>query len=574
MTRRPESHPSAQPGAQPSAQSTAPSGAQPGAGNEHPVPAGAQCVGACDPTEHFNVVVILRRQSEPAFRELVERIASGAPGAQPITREQYEQRFGAAAADIGRVEAFAKTHGLAVVKADPAAHRVVLSGTVQQFNAAFGVDLQRFEHQVGKLKQHFRQPTGPVRLPSDLQGVITAVVGLDSRAKVQPHFRIEPTPPATIPEQAGQPPATATGSGGAVRPPIRAARAVSRSFTPLQVAELYDFPAGDGKGQCIALIEMGGGYAQSDLDAYFSALGVSPPRVEAVSVDQASNAPSGDPNGPDGEVTLDVEIAGALAPAALIAVYFAPNSEAGFVDAVSAALHDSQRKPSVISISWGAPESVWSQQTLGALNDALQTAVALGVTVCCASGDSGSSDGVNDGADHVDFPASSPYALGCGGTQLTGANGKITRETVWNSGENGATGGGVSATFALPAWQKGLKVARGKGAAGALAKRGVPDVAADADPSTGYEVHIGGTDTVVGGTSAVAPLWAALIARINASSGNAAGFANAKLYAQPGAFNDITSGNNGDYSAASGWDACTGLGTPVGTKVAAALGSA
>jgi len=547
----------------------------PGKGSEHPVPAGAQCVGACDPTEHFDVVVILRRQAEPAFRELVERIASGAPGAHPISREQYEQRFGADAADIARVAAFAKTHGLAVVQTDPGARRVVLSGTVQQYNAAFGVDLQRFEHQVGKLKQRFRQPTGPVRLPADLHDVITAVVGLDSRAKVQPHFRIESTAPAATPAKTAQPatPATEPG-GGAVHAPVRAARAVSRSFTPLQLAGLYDFPAGDGKGQCIALVEMGGGYAQSDLDAYFSALGVAPPRVEAVSVDQATNAPSGDPSGPDGEVTLDVEIAGALAPGALIAVYFAPNSEAGFVDAVSAALHDNQRKVSVISISWGAPESAWSQQTLGALNDALQTAVALGVTVCCASGDSGSSDGVGDGADHVDFPASSPYALGCGGTQLSAANGKIARETVWSSGENGASGGGVSATFALPAWQKGLKVARSGRAAGALARRGVPDVAADADPATGYEVYIGGTDTVVGGTSAVAPLWAALIARINASSGKTAGFVNAKLYAQPGAFNDITSGNNGDYAAGPGWDACTGLGTPVGTRVAAALGSA
>ncbi|NLP60437.1 S53 family peptidase [Paraburkholderia sacchari] len=541
-----------------------------GASNEHPVPAGAQCMGACDPAEHFNVVVIVRRQSERAFRELVERIATGAPGAQPISREQYEQRFSADAADVARVEAFAKTHGLVVVKADRDTRRVVLSGTVQQYNAAFGVDLQRFEHQVGKLKQHFRQPTGPVHLPEDLHEVITAVVGLDSRAKVQPHFRIDSQTPATPPEKASQP------GDGVVHAPIRAARAVSRSFTPLQLAELYDFPPGDGKGQCIALIEMGGGYAQSDLDAYFSALGVTRPRVEAVSVDQATNAPSGDPNGPDAEVTLDVEIAGALAPGALIAVYFAPNSEAGFVDAVSAALHDSQRKAAIISISWGAPESIWSQQTLGALNDALQTAVALGVTVCCASGDSGSSDGVTDGADHVDFPASSPYALGCGGTQLTAANGRITRETVWGSGANGATGGGVSATFAVPAWQKGLKVSRGSGAARALAlaRRGVPDVAADADPATGYEVHIGGMDTVVGGTSAVAPLWAALVARINAGSGKAAGFINAKLYARPGAFNDITSGSNGDYAARPGWDACTGLGTPVGTRVAAAIGSA
>ncbi|SDD48278.1 S53 family peptidase [Paraburkholderia lycopersici] len=540
---------------------------QPVTGSEYPAPAGARCVGACDPVEHFSVVLILRRQAADEFRALVDKLTANDPAAHPLSREDYERRFGASAEDIKRVEQFAHAHGLTVDHADAVARRVVLSGTVQQYNAAFGVDLQRFEHQIGKATYHFRQPSGPVHLPEDMHDVVTAVVGLDNRAKAKPHFRIVPTTAAT----ASEAPAA---SGAPIRPPIRAARAVNRSFTPLQLADLYDFPAGDGSGQCIALVEMGGGYDTADLAAYFKALGVGSPRVEAVSVDQATNAPTGDANGPDGEVTLDVEIAGALAPAALIAVYFAPNSEAGFVDAVSAALHDSQRKPSVISISWGAPESAWSQQTLGALNDAMQTAVALGVTVCAASGDSGSSDGVDDGADHVDFPASSPYALGCGGTHIAASNGRVTSETVWGNGEDGATGGGVSGTFALPDWQKGLRVVRGTGGAGSLVRRGVPDVAADADPSTGYAVRVAGTETVVGGTSAVAPLWAALIARINATRSKPVGFANAKLYAQPDAFNDVTSGSNGDFSAAPGWDACTGLGTPVGSKVAAVLGSA
>jgi len=525
---------------------------RPLAGSNPAAPTGMRCVGACDPSERFEIVVILRRQNGAAFRDLVGRIETGDASAQTVSRDEYERRFGASAFDVQRVERFAASHGLAVVRTDPAARRVVLSGTVQQYNAAFGVDLQRFEHQVGQSTYHFHQPGGPVHLPDDMHDVVTAVLGFDNRAKARPHFRINPV----------------------IRPPIRAARAVSDSFTPLQLAQLYDFPPGDGRGQCIALIEMGGGYSDSDLQAYFGALGVPSPKVQAVSVDQAANAPTGDPNGPDGEVTLDVEIAGALAPAALIAVYFAPNSEAGFVDAVSAALHDSARHPSVISISWGAPESAWSQQTLTAFDDALQSAVALGVTVCAASGDSGSSDGVGDGADHVDFPASSPYALGCGGTRMTASNGRIERETVWSSGNEGASGGGVSATFALPSWQKGLSVAAGGGAVSALGRRGVPDVSADADPATGYVVHVGGTDTVVGGTSAVAPLWAGLIARINATRGKPVGFVNALLYAQPGAFNDITSGNNGDYSAAPGWDACTGLGTPVGTKVAAVLASA
>ncbi|MEM5325896.1 S53 family peptidase [Paraburkholderia sp. JHI2823] len=535
----------------------------PVAGSDHPAPAGAQCVGACDPEEHFDIVVILRRQASAEFHELVNRLTRNDPGAQPLSREDYERRFGASAADIARVEQFASAHALTVARTDASSRRVVLSGTVRQYNAAFGIELQRYEHQVDHTVHHFRQPSGPVHLPEDMHEVVTAVVGLDNRAKVQPHFRIVSPIPGVATEASGAP----------IRPPIRAARAVTHSFTPLQLAELYGFPAGDGTGQCIAIIEMGGGYDTADLSAYFGELGVSAPRVEDVSVDQVTNAPNGDPNGPDAEVTLDVEIAGALAPGALIAVYFAPNSEAGFVDAVSAALHDSERKPTVISISWGAPESAWSQQSLGALNDAMQTAVALGVTVCAASGDSGSADGVGDGADHVDFPASSPYALGCGGTHIAASNGRIKSETVWSSGDNGATGGGVSATFALPDWQKGLRVVRG-GGAGALVRRGVPDVSADADPATGYVVRVAGADTVVGGTSAVAPLWAALIARINAARGTPVGFANARLYAQPSAFNDVTSGSNGDFSAAPGWDACTGLGTPVGSKVAAALGGA
>jgi kumamolisin len=522
-----------------------------------PATSGATCVGACDPAERFEVVVVLRRQQAAAFRSLVEGLMERDPSAQPVSREEYERRFGAAREDIERVERFAAAHGLTVERADAAARRVVLSGTVEQYNAAFGVDLQRFEHQIGQSTHHFRQPGRSVQLPQDVRDIVTAVVGFDNRAKVQPHFRIAAP---LLPTQ---------------RPPIHAARAAGSSFTPLQIAQLYAFPPGDGKGECIALLEMGGGYSATDLQDYFGTLGVPMPTVQAVSVDETQNAPSGDPNGPDGEVTLDVEIVGALAPAALIAVYFAPNSEAGFVDGVSAALHDSTRKPSVISISWGSPESSWSQQGLAALNDALQTAVALGVTVCAASGDSGSSDGASDGADHVDFPASSPYVLGCGGTQIAASNGQIVRETVWNSGSSGgATGGGVSATFALPAWQKGLMVVRPEGGAGTLVRRGVPDVAADADPASGYVVRIDGTDTVVGGTSAVAPLWAALIARVNATRGTPVGFVNALLYAQPGAFNDVTSGNNGDYSAGPGWDACTGLGTPVGSKVAAALASA
>ncbi|KAG0165420.1 hypothetical protein DFQ30_008467 [Apophysomyces sp. BC1015] len=520
------------------------------AGSDHPAPAGAQCVGACEPTERFEVVVVLRRQSGDAFKQLVDRLAAGEPGAQPLSRDEYEQRFGASPRDVRRVTDFARAHGLDVLREESQARRIVLAGTVQQFSGAFGVELQRFEHQVGAAKQHFRKPAGPIHLPDDVHEVVTAVLGLDTRVTARPHFRM----------------------GVPIKPSFKPARTLAQCFKPLELAQLYDFPSGDGAGQCIALIELGGGYDDADMREYFGALGVPVPRIVAVSVDNATNAPAGGRSGPDGEVTLDIQIAGALAPAARIAVYFAPNSESGFVDAVSQALHDKMNRPSVIAISWGAPEPSWPAQALHAFDDALQTAVALGVTVCAASGDSGSTDGVGDGVDHVDFPASSPYVLGCGGTRLIAASARIESETVWNDPAGGSTGGGVSAVFARPAWQDGLTVTMSAGTTRPLVRRGVPDVAGDADPATGYVVRVGGADTVVGGTSAVAPLWAALIARINAACDKPVGFVNAVLYRHPDAFNDVTRGDNGGYAAAPGWDACTGLGTPAGRRIAAALG--
>ncbi|MDR5882408.1 S53 family peptidase [Caballeronia sp. LZ032] len=518
---------------------------QPVSGSDKIHPEGAKCIGACDPGEQIEVIVMLRRKDEAGFKEMMARIDAGDAPAQPVSRAEFDKRFTASDADVEKVKAFAKQYGLTVVRAETETRSVVLKGTIEQFQKAFDVKLERFQHHnIGE----YRGRAGPVNVPDDMHDAVTAVLGLDSKPQARPHFRF--------------------------RPPFKPARgAAPASFTPVDLARLYDFPDGDGAGQCIAIIELGGGYRDSDLSAYFKKLGVKAPTVISVGVDNAKNAPTGNPNGPDGEVTLDIEIAGAIAPAARIAVYFAPNSDAGFVDAVNRALHDSSNQPSVISISWGGPESNWSSQSISAFNAVLQSAAALGVTVCAASGDSGSSDGASDGADHVDFPASSPYVLGCGGTSLTASASGIGSEVAWNDGDQGGSGGGgVSSVFALPVWQKGLSVTR-NGRHAALAKRGVPDVAGDASPQTGYEVLIDGEETVVGGTSAVAPLWAALIARINALNGSPAGFVNPKLYKAQTAFHDITEGNNGTFSASAGWDACTGLGSPDGGKIAAALKS-
>jgi kumamolisin len=511
-------------------------------GSERKVEQGSRVVGQCDPAERIEVFVMLRRQRQAQFDALMSKIEAGDPGVKPLSREAFAQEFGAAPDDVAKVKAFAQAHSLTVVREDVAARSVLLSGTIEQFQSAFGVKLEHYEHHTAG---QFRGRTGMISVPDDLHGVVEAVLGLDNRPQARPHFRI--------------------------RPPFQPAKGHQASFTPPQLAALYQFPQGDGKGECVGIIELGGGYNTSDLKSYFSSLGVASPTVKPVGVDQGSNQPSGDPNGPDGEVTLDIEIVGSIAPGANIAVYFTQNSDAGFIDAVSRAVHDTTNKPSVISISWGGPESSWTSQSLNAFNSVLQTAAALGVTVCVASGDSGSSDGSGSG-NQVDFPASSPYVLACGGTNLTASGTSISHEVVWNDGaQGGATGGGVSKAFPVPVWQTGLSASSTHGGATALSGRGVPDVAGDASPVTGYSVLIDGEQTVVGGTSAVAPLWAALIALINASKGQPVGFINPKLYKAQGVCRDITQGNNGSFAATAGWDACTGLGSPNGQKVAAAL---
>ncbi|GAB2897851.1 S53 family peptidase [Paralcaligenes ginsengisoli] len=512
-------------------------------GSERVELAGARCVGAADPVEQLEVTVLMRRRGDDELRRIADRLVAGESTPACLSREEFARKFSAASQDIARVTEFADRYGLRVLRKNAAGSNVVLAGTVAQFNAAFNVDLQGYEHILGS----YRGRIGPLHIPEELKEIVTAVLGLDNRPQARSHFRL--------------------------RPPFRIARQAARiSYLPTQIASLYNFPDNAGKGQCIGLIELGGGYSPGDLSAYFSKLGLRPPVVTVVSVDGASHPPSGDPSGPDGEVMLDIEIAGAIAPEADIAVYFSTNSDAGFLSALNSAVHDAHNKPSIISISWGGPEPAWTPQSIRAFNDALQAAAAMGITVCAASGDNGASDGVSDGANHVDFPASSPYVLACGGTSLRAAGNAILNEVVWNDGEQGgAGGGGVSALFDLPVWQRTLTVKGRNGGSTALSGRGVPDVAGDADPMTGYQVLIDGTEEVVGGTSAVAPLWAALIARINASRGQAVGYVNAKLYRQPAAFNDITQGDNGGFAASSGWDACTGLGSPNGRKVADAL---
>ncbi len=532
----------------------------------------ARIVAPADPTERLEVTVLVRRRASAELRTQAAALAfTGPSAAQPLSREQFAQQYGADLADLAAVRAFASGHGLVVVQEHASRRTVILSGTVAQFSAAFAVQLQLYQYPDGS----YRGRTGAIQLPAELDGIVEAVLGLDNRPQARAHFRVRTPRPARA-ARLSRTASTKRGRDSRGKLVRRAAQrhrqAPQVSYTPTKLALLYGFPSGTGKAQCVAIIELGGGFRPADLTSYFAGLRGPAPKVSAVSVDHGRNAPTGDANGPDGEVMLDIEVVGAIAPAASIAVYFAPNTDAGFLDAVTTAIHDTTHKPGVISISWGGPESSWTAQAMKAMDDAFQAAATMGITVCVASGDNGSSDGVADGGDHVDFPASSPFALACGGTSLRTRRQAIGSEVVWNDGANrGASGGGISAFFPAPTWQAGIVATRTGGASAALTTRGVPDVAGDADPETGYDVLIDGKEAVIGGTSAVAPLWAGLIARINQGIASPVGYLNPLLYNNPKALRDITQGNNGDFEATTGWDACAGLGSPIGSAIAALL---
>jgi kumamolisin len=556
-----------------------------------PLPA-ASPAGELDTSARAELTLVLRRRAQlPA--EIVE-------GPTVLSRDELAAQYGADPADVDLVRQTLTGLGLEVTEVHPATRRVKVAGTLAALSAAFGATLRQVSSPDprgrGTVTHRYRE--GPLFVPAALDSVVGAVLGLDTRPQARPQFRVRGAAPAA----AGQP----------------------GTYPPNQVAGIYGFPAGTtGAGQTIAVVELGGGFAARDLATYFGGLGLAVPSITAASVDGGANAPGSDPNGADVEVALDIDVIGAAAPGAAQIVYFAPNTDNGFVDAISAAA-SATPAPIAISISWGQSEDSWTAQGRSAMDQAMADAAAMGITVCVAAGDNGSGDGVNDGQAHVDFPASSPHALACGGTKLVAdpATGVISSEVVWNeiASNEGAGGGGVSDVFPLPSWQANAGVPgrassssaapAGAGAAAAPAGegarageapaaeapeaagshrhkhpgsgspapagavgRGVPDVAGNADPVTGYQIYSDGKPGVVGGTSAVAPLWSALISRLAQATGRRFGLIQPLLYTgvAPGAdvpgFRDITSGNNGAYAAGPGWDACSGLGSPDGTAL-------
>jgi kumamolisin len=511
--------------------------------------------GPVDPSEIASLTVRVRSTGDTAAlaKRVYDQASQPLAGRTYLTREQLAAQHGASKDDLDKIEAFAQKHNLFVVHRSGAERSIVLRGKLSDLLAAFPADVQIYHHSTGT----YRGRQGEISIPQELDKIVTGLFGFDTRPKHR-SARVQHL--------------VKNGPGGA------------NGVAATEFATRYNFPTSfngvplDGTGQTIAIIELGGGYQTSDLQVFFQEIGVALPSVVSVSVDHASNDPT-TPDSADGEVMLDIEVAGAVAPKAKFAVYFAPNNgDQGFIDAISAAVHDTERNPSVISISWGGPEVTTDQQGVNAYHELFTAAGALGVTVCIASGDHGTAD--LDAQDwdnkiHVDHPACDDMVLGCGGTQIDGGN-----DVVWNDGTpfdtsvpgggGWASGGGISEVFAVPAYQTGanLPVSIDSGKPG----RGVPDIAMSA---TNYFTRVDRSEGASGGTSAVAPLMAGLVALLNQAKQKNVGFLNPFLYSNvsKGIVHDVTAGTNAitntvkGYNAGPGWDACTGLGTPDGTAI-------
>jgi kumamolisin len=533
-------------------------------GSERTELEGATPAEPLDTSQVITVTVMLRRRADVP-RALIE-------GPETITTSELRDRYGADPADAQLVSEVLGSYGLTVTETHLTSRRLMVSGTIAAMQTAFGTTLTAVAspHPDGSGNVQHRYRTGALSVPAQLSGIITAVLGLDDRPQARAQFRRGPSFGART--SAGPEDGTTSEGGTAATPAAKGG-----PLTAPQVASFYQFPAGtDGTGQTIAIIELGGGYTASDLSTYFSGLSLPVPSVTAVGVDGAANSPGQEA---DGEVELDIQVVGGVAPGAAQLVYFAPNTDQGFIDAISQAVHATP-SPIAVSISWGQSEDQWSGQSMTAMDQVFADAAALGVTVTVAAGDNGSSDDPSGQTSvHCDFPASAPNALACGGTKLVGnlASFAITSEVVWNelAKSEGAGGGGVSDVFPLPHYQANAGVPTlARGGTG----RGVPDVSGNADPVTGYLVVVNGRQQPIGGTSAVAPLWAGLIARLAQATGKRFGLLQTPLYAGAAAgtaapgFNDITEGNNGAYKAGPGWDACSGLGSPNGTALLNLLG--
>ena len=527
-------------------------------GSDRPRRRDAARLGDIDPAAAVEVTVTVRGPDLPQVT----------PG-KSMTREELERVYSATPQDMDAVTSELGRYGLRVVDSAPSARSLRGTGTAEQMDAAFRANLGIYRHH----DHDYRGREGELEIPANLEGIITGVFGLDQR-------RVARRVPGIPPYQ---------GSAESV---------AEAALSPADLEERYRFPTGEGEGQTVAIAEFGGAYFANDLAVFCRQQGRPEPTVKQVGLgvpvlteeQVMAMAPSQREQVLEeaGEVNMDVQIVAGLCPGADIVVYFTTFDQKGWVDLLNEIIKGAPAGPVAVSVSWGLAEdsSDFSASARRVIDHRLQAAALLGVTVCVSAGDDGSGDQMHDGKAHVNFPASSPHVLAVGGTQLDG-----DQEVAWfqppgdRAHGGGATGGGISSVFPRPSWQTvEVSAPEGAGAPGRI----VPDISALAGPPY-YQMVMLGKPAPNGGTSASAPLWAALIARSAAAATpqRAPVFLAPLLYgAGPDGHplgtsvcRDITAGDNPStppgwgFSAGPGFDAVSGWGVPdgpplVGTKMA------
>jgi kumamolisin len=544
-------------------------------GSEPSIPSDHKNLNPTSGNESVKLTLILRRRKDgKALRELKEFQPKSLAANPPLSHQDFAAFHGADPNEMEQVEHFALANGLKVVKTNPAARSVEVTGPASSINHAFKVELHDFQSPRGKYHSHL----GPAALPGGIADLVESVIGLNSRPVEAKHYVKKGKKKGTAADNSNADPANTT------------------SVTPQQVAALYNFPAGTGAGQTIGIYEMetGGGpagYTTSDITQTIQEFGgnLKVPVPIDVPVNGVNNSGTS-----DGETGLDITVAGAIAQGATIAVYLTGGDTQSIINALQLMIHPQagDPEPTILSISygWGPDDDSANSYTTAEyqqMDQLFQDAANLNITVLVSSGDSGAHIESNTEA-QASYPATEPWVIACGGTTIGNIQGNNFTEYVWNdvgAGGPGATGGGVSDNStigALPAYQANAgvpnQIRTGKPG------RGIPDIAGNASENAGYPQCINGQSQPVGGTSAVAPLYAGLIALINANLGHSVGFINPTLYSLPAStFSNIVGppgpANNsyGDvtgYPATGAWNACTGFGSVNGTALQTALQAA
>ncbi|MBC3843381.1 hypothetical protein GXW82_33685 [Streptacidiphilus sp. 4-A2] len=510
------------------------------AGSTSPALAYSHRVGALPATQQLSVAVSLKLRNQAQLASFVS--AASTPGTAAyghyLTPAQFAATYAPTAAQVATVESFLRSKGLTVTRVSGNRESLDVTGSVAKLQAAFATTestyVDPYSHRQFYANDH------AVVLPASIASLVASVSGMDNHTVRAPEL---------------------------VRKANLTPHSSPSGVSPSQIDTAYRInqTGENGSGETVALWEFDG-YASSDLSTYNSQYGLSGPAATTVSVDGANY--DSNPGQGEGEVELDSEVVRAVAPQATQLVYEAPNSDQGEIDIANAIV--SADKVSVISISWGSCEQDTTPSVMTAVNSTFEQAVAEGISIYSAAGDSGSRDCTGStsgsGVKAVDFPGSSVYDTSVGGTTLsTGSNGSYSSESAWSDG-----GGGVSTLYSRPSWQPGTN-----------ANRTVPDVASNADPNSGYAIYTGGSWQQIGGTSAAAPLWSGFTALYNEKAAGASkanlGFANPAIYSvgegssYSSAMHDVTTGANQDYSAGTGYDEVTGWGSPVADGLMTAL---